>query len=410
MRFDPRVVSGAGRFIPWGLVAGIGLGLLAAAVVVVTGFDPPDADVKKDWLVTRAAWSANAYDPLLELAKAENVEVVVHGSPDAGPAVHHPRTPGALLLMSPLGLLPFRALVATWTGVAVAFLVPLIWLALAPLRSQWWKKLLVAAALAVSAPTLVTLRFSAQASLVATLVFVALWMSSRSPRVAGTALAIAGTLKVFPLLLLIPWVATRRRTVVWALGVVAALNVAGVMLPGVSVASAWRVMASATSEYVIIPVNASVLGVAHALGLAFGASTVLPFVVSAGLVVAVLVARSWRIPMAWVVVGLLVIPLSWVSYDVVLFPAVASMAVTGVGRRHAAVALTVWVLMGVGVLLGAPGLGLYAFAVRLVVLAALGHLGLTAYEGNLDRIGLGCRASRSGGADRWSDSTPRVPN
>ena len=235
---------------PWMTVAlALVAGCLAALLVAIVGYDPPDADIKYDWLSASGAVSSNAYDDILALGQQEGVHLAInlpHGA--VGPAVH-PRTPGAIFLSLPLLLVDFDALFAAWVGVTVALGVVLLWFsAKIPLGGRFFWILIL---FFLSSPFLTTLRFAGQSIVVALAVLVA-WVlyQARQDLPAGLLLAVAGTLKLFPLFLLIPMVLQKRfRPVVFTVIGLIALNTAGLLLPGVALHDAIEAMLNGGSVW-----------------------------------------------------------------------------------------------------------------------------------------------------------------
>ncbi len=347
---------------------------LLAFAVHIAGYDPPYADAKKDWLAVRAAWSADAYAPLLDLAEREGVELVINISPGRGADGIHPRTPGALLLMSPLALVPYRFVVPVWTGFNVVLLA---WIASQAMRGAQLSakaKIGFASSLVISAPVLEALRFVTLAPAVAVLTLLALRRVSSDAKVAGLVLGLGGTLKVFPFILLLPWSSDRRRVVAWAVGTAGVLNVLGLVLPGVDLRESWSALMRASGDYMLLPANASMLGASHAVTLATGmAAAGWAFGLGVTALTLRLMRDAWRNEWGWLILGLLVIPLSWISYDVVLIPAAVALAAErGEERRLARVSLLVYSLVGVGLFFEMPGQGLFGLAARLVLLGAIG--------------------------------------
>ena len=213
------------------VVIAVVAGCLAAVLVAISGYNPPDADIKYDWLSVNGAVASNAYDDILDLGQQEDVHLAIHLPHGVDGPATHPRTPGAIFLSLPLLLVDFDALFALWTGVIVALGVMLLWFCTdAPTgrRFPWILTLFF-----LSSPFLTTLRFAGQSMVVAAAVLVA-WVlyQSRHDIPAGLLLAVAGTLKLFPLILILPMVIQRRfRPVLFTAIGLFVLNGAGLPCP-----------------------------------------------------------------------------------------------------------------------------------------------------------------------------------
>lgn len=312
----------------------IGLAGILAAVLVLNwigliGIDPDDADVKADWIGAReAVFGVNAHADIAVLAARHDVEYRYRQPQDADTA-SHPRTPGALLLLAPILLIPFGALhqVALWLSFfSIYLLAVLVWRQVR--YPQRWLALFLPV-MAVALPALWTYRYASHTALIAVLItLVYVGTHERDRRYAGAALAAAGVLKLFPLLLLVPLATARRWNSVRATGIAfLALSLAGLALPGVLFSSAVDSIANASSVWFEFGFNVSLGRLLHTLGLdpvpavaaaaAIGLSALALFQVA---------ARSWDIRPAeritvTLAVALLVSPITWPSYLVLLYPA-----------------------------------------------------------------------------------------
>lgn len=301
--------------------------ILVCGLILLVGYDPLAADVKYDWLVTREAMRAggDAYGDLLAMANAEGVSVQINAPPGTDAVTGHPRTPGALLIQAPIALLPYELLFALGAG-ATTLAVGLI-AAFTPIRSRSRGVGYLALVLAL-APTFIAIRFAGQAGLVAVLALLGWLLATRSDsRLAGVMIGVAGVLKVFPMFLLIPLLlAGRKSSARWLVGTFAGLNLAGLLLPGVSFANALEAITDATGTWLTLGSNASVVRHLADLGVSVPAAQVITLASALGFVW--LLRRrvsSWTSPFVWIALGLLVTPLSWISYGIVLYPAVIMM-------------------------------------------------------------------------------------
>jgi hypothetical protein len=180
-----------------------------------------------------ASWAipGNAGDFGLDWATAR--EILTGGDPyHEFTGWVHPRIPAAHLLQLPLGLIP--PIGGGWSPLAAAVLVAgsgtlLVWLVA---RRWWW-----------AAPPLLLLWPFATVDVnghptfwYTSLLVLGFRQVESRPWLAGLLLAVASSYRLFPLLLVAGLFLARRRTVAgWASGWFAALNLAGLMLPGVSI-------------------------------------------------------------------------------------------------------------------------------------------------------------------------------
>ena len=234
--------------------------------------------------------------------------------------------------------------------------------------------------LLIAAPVFFTVRFAGQGMLMALAVILA-WVSyeRKNDMAAGVLIALAATLKLFPLLLIVPWILSRRyKPAAVALGGFMLLNGSGLLLPGVGLGDSIRAMVHGGAVWFSMLSNGSTATMLARLGVDQMSAGV--FAVVAALVVGTLAMRSQaprvlRDPTPWLVLGLLCMPVSWVSYDIVLVPAVlaASAHQSGKSRYSAVLVLSVWIGVSIAFMAGsAPGTvidsGLPAFATRLAIL------------------------------------------
>lgn len=315
---------------------GAALLLLSAAVAIPSylfGLRLPPAegpDIVADWLVTRAAIDgADPYANPEDLAARYGVEYHFRTTPELDSAtVSHPRTPGALVVMTPLLLLPperLSALAVTATLICIV-LVVLIGLDMAG-APPWLAVPIVLLALPIP-PTVLAIHHATQSGVVALLVTYGIWTTSRSDSASGgVALGVATVLKVFPLLLLLPIALARRRRAALAFaGSAGGLTAAGFAFPGVGPTSAFEALRTAGSNWITLSANGSL---SRALALSGVSPEAAPLLcgIAVGLVAVAAVAfAAWRgfglenQLIATLPIALLWIPLSWIHYDLALFP------------------------------------------------------------------------------------------
>ena len=288
------------RLIPYAAAAIVGLLLVGSLDPWSAGYRP---DIVFDKEATVAAWTGD------------------------GTTVEAPRTPAALLLQGPVVLAPDRHLRQIVGVVSVAGLLAVCWVAARLVGvADWWGAVL-AVALMPTPPIRGAILYGNSAVLVAGVVAVA-WLLRRRPAAAGFLLAAAASLKLWPLAVALVIPDVRR----WAVGWFAGLNVAGLALPGVTVAGQFAALSSG-GQFVDYAWN---LSAARLVGPA--AAAVL------GAAALVWVSRTVedvdrRVACA-VIVGLAAVPLSWPWYWVAAIPAAAVLTsgveVPVVARRGSA--------------------------------------------------------------------------
>jgi hypothetical protein len=358
------------------------VGIVAAAATTFVGIDPPDADVKYDWLSAKAALTSNAYDDVLTLGEREGVDLVVHYPIGAERPFPHPRTPGAILLSLPLLAIGFDDLFAVSVGITMGLAVLVV--AFLTRSVPTGRRLMVFALLAASAPFVTTLRFAGQAMVVSAAVISA-WTLYRRGRdtSAGLLLAVAGVLKLFPLILVIPMLLQRR----WkAAGMTAlataALTAIGLILPGVGLVDAVRTLTHGSEVWFSLLANGSAAAVLARSGVSRVAAEAVAL--TAAVVVSIYAVRRSRDrtmadPTIWLVLALLALPLSWVSYDLVLIGALIQGVISQeVDRRLVNLGIWgLWIGMSLALWLGRQleadqviDMGPLTLLVRVLILAA----------------------------------------
>jgi Glycosyltransferase family 87 len=310
-------------------------------------------DAWADWLAVSAANDGlDPYEDMLVIAARYDlpVNVAAQSESELGPGPWiHPRTPGALMLMAPGSLLDpeeYRLvmLLASVTAVMwiVAFLLP-------PLTGIRRGLLLLGAPLLIpSYPVFATLEFGTQSAVIAGLVIFG-WIRSTQDRqgIAGLAIGVASALKAWPLFLVVPlWLTGRRRAATAAISTTVGTTAAGMLLFGLTPSMVMEAFSAATDRWLIFSPNGSAIGWAVRAGMhpwmAFGLGTV------AALAVTWLVARNdppSAIPAA-ITMALLLSPLSWAHYDIVLFGVGAWLLTKSSWQRRFAIAWFVAALTG----------------------------------------------------------------
>jgi len=219
------------------VAAAVAIGAVAAHVTVKFPNTRPLGDAIKDWLTVAAVvGDGHPTDSLNDLAR---IYFDASGPPEA-----HPRTPGGLLLQMPMALGDWRL---ASNAVAVSVIVSTVFVAWAITqlcRLRWWWLPVVAGLMFFSSPIAAAFGVGGQGPLVAALI-AATWLlvRRRDTLSAGVPLGVAATLKMFPgLLIPVLWLQGRKRAAVGAAATVAGLNLAGLMLPDVTLVDQLRTL------------------------------------------------------------------------------------------------------------------------------------------------------------------------
>lgn len=291
----------------------------------------PGPDVVADWLVTRAAVAGeDPYANPEELARRYGLPYRVRLTAELdSTAVAHPRTPGALVAMTPLLLVPPSRLYPLAIAVTLVCVVLVMLLACRLAQLPAW----VAAPLALLSlwthAGILAIHHGTQSGVVAVLIAFAIWSTSRSDSVGGgVALGLATVLKVFPVLLILPLLLHRRFRAATSLIVsTAALTLAGFAFPGVHPAGAYEALRSASLNWITLSANGSFARVLAAAGAPLPIASIVGGVV-VGLAAVVYVVSGKRrqlcpsdLGLGVLAVALLWPPLSWIHYDLALYPA-----------------------------------------------------------------------------------------
>lgn len=338
------------------------------------------SDITLDKLVVNAV--VDGEDPYLPIQDlADRYEVGIADLGDARPV--HPRPPGSIVLLLPLALVPYD-LVHSFSLIfnCLAALAFLFIVAVATNNKAEWI-LLAAPLLILSHPVISTFRFGSQSLVVAGLVTLAVWLFSRGDSLlAGVALGVAITLKLWPALVLVPlWRAGRRRGTLLALATSGGLTLLGAVAFGLSPLQIWQGLAGAGSLWVGFPANGSLAGRFAVLGASVPAATILAAAVLLPILILLWNRRISLDEALWgtVVVALFASPLSWDHYNIVLIPFALILARQSRGWFYP----ERWLLLGWAVLnLGGRFLrlaidrpielaGALAFSERTLILVAL---------------------------------------
>src|SRR2546422_2365866 len=376
-------------------IAGIALGSLIAGVL------PPRSyakDLQQPYLAARA-WrdGIDVFTPVSDLA-ARYFPTTTATFPHPDP---HP--PVLALLSVPLTLLPFPVIVPLWLGLNLVLLVTL----------GRWLGLSVRTSLALAAwPPLWCLLYIGQLELLILTLAVLGWRAAAAGRDgrAGVWLGLAAVLKLYPVLLLVPFAARRRTRLLLAAGAVIAVgqlaNLAAVG-PAGFVRYYGDVLPRVAALYEHLGLNSSPHG---ALLRVFGGasdvspmlhapSVVLPATIAVALVA--MVALALLDPEAAPVAALVGLPLVWYYYAPLALREILPLLRAPAFRRATllAVGATSIVLPLVNVLVGWCGSAAPPMAVLLAV-QPTGFVALLALSVAHQASAPSVIASRAGGAER----------
>jgi hypothetical protein len=305
-------------FLMLALVAGFGVWYFESQV------DPAITDARADWIVVSAAVEGlDPWSDLPTLASALGTEYIALSVAELGQFERvHPRTPAALLLLTPILLV---ASTAAYSAMLIAGMTAFLMTALilGP-RFNWFSPTQVIPYAIVSMTTaafLQNFQYGAQSTLILLLVGVALQSNRRVDSIGGgLALGAAICLKMFPALLLIPLLWYRKyRAAMTAVVVFVVLNAVALWLFELDLREASIALGSSSAPWVGFSGNGSLAVPLVSLGvdvsLAGYLAVAVAFVASAVVVVA---SRSWEVAFSTVlVIALLGSPLAWAHYGVV---------------------------------------------------------------------------------------------
>lgn len=320
---DPRNVIGVVALITVAFVAGL---------TMLRNVEPALTDATADWLSASAAVEGvDPWQDMQTLGSAFDVEIAPLGASELGEVERvHPRTPGMLLLLRPLAEIPAEhAYLAALLVIVAAYLSTVLWFN--PLRghtSQPTLLLLSTASIGFSA-LLSTMEFGTNSALLLLVISAAWALDVRNKGVAsGMALGVAITMRMFPVLLLVPlWSKGSRRACYSAALTFVALNLTGLVTYRLNVQDALAGLSVAASSWMSFSGNGS-------LAMPLVRAGLQPTLVLVGLGVlgvigsAFLTRRADDPDLAFagvLVIAILCSPLSWEHYDLLALLAVALM-------------------------------------------------------------------------------------
>ncbi|MFN2487481.1 MAG: glycosyltransferase 87 family protein [Acidimicrobiia bacterium] len=300
--------------------------VVASLVVLVWWYaaksqDPARSDATADWILVKAVSS--------QLSPFEDVRVLGNqlGVPfkswrDMSEPIVAYRTPGGLLLLYPLILVDWSA---AHVLVSLVGMLCFLWMLLVQIPRYCHvpvEKLLLPLALAsVSATSIETTNWGAVSSIIAVLTLGTLLRVGNVT--SGVPLAIATVMKLYPGLLFVPMLVKRQRSLLLGIVVVVAISTAlGAVTFGLSLGETARLMMEGSSVWLTSGGNVSVGAMLTGPSAPFW---IFPLLVLIGIAIVAKYAmvRPLAQALAFAIpVSVLVNPVSWVHYDVLLIPVV----------------------------------------------------------------------------------------
>ena len=356
------------------LLAAVALSALALWIAfrVVGVTEPFETDATADWITVKAAFmKLDLFRDIHDLAEATGASYLSSGNVVFGDeAIVNPRTPGSILLMSPLAFLDWDDAYIVVVGVsAVAFLL-LINYALPRLCRVGVSDLFVPVLGVVVGLAYVQNFLWGTVSIPIALLVTLTWSRVRMGQSTGVVLGVASTLKLYPGVMAIPLLFNR---VTRSSGVVAAvtfglLNIGGVAITGISLGVSAGMIQTGGSTWLMHPGNLSLPGVLSRSGLP-GWVTYVVVVAGAVAVVAVAVSRPVNQSIAFsLALAVVISPLSWVHYDVLVLPVLMMLWCMRVDWKWGGPVVLMWTLINVAA--GSRSLFLDSEYFNLLILAA----------------------------------------
>jgi hypothetical protein len=240
-----------------------------------------------------------------------------HGFPEmvGGPS---PRTPAAVLFQAPLLLIPEAILMPVVTLSVVGLTLFALWLTSVITGVDWRRLVWVAPLLLISYPVVTSISYGSISVMVTVVLILTAW-AFRDRTWSGVPLGLAAAIRLWPALIIVGfWIAGRRRAAYLALAVLVMANVAGLLLPGVTVEGSLASLIQGGGDWMHHTQNSSMALVFDWFGLPAMAAT--GAVSLLGLLMAVR-NPDHAIPIC-LVTALLASPLSWPTYMLAALPVV----------------------------------------------------------------------------------------
>jgi len=304
-----------------GIVLLLGMTYSLTGFPVVIDYSPVlERGVFPDVIHERAtAWEAiwgDPYRPVGEILED-------HGYTGQGGEVS-PRPPSALLLQTPLVLIPQGALMPVVTIAILLLLTWIGWLVHTISGVEPWKLLWTLPLVIISLPIVATLSYSPLFGVLSVALLLASWRYQDRPW-AGILLGLSAALRLWPGLVIIGfWIAGRRSLAYKAVATFLVVSFAALLLPGVELGASIASLLEAESNWLNHNMNSSLALVLSPYGVpAFAA-------IGVASVFGLFAAnrnRAYAVPIT-IIAGLIAASLSWPTYALAAVPVAALYART----------------------------------------------------------------------------------
>jgi hypothetical protein len=312
--------------------------------------------VRADWLLLKAV--SRGIDPttgLLEIAdRLDEVYQIVGADEVVVDGRVHPRTPGVMVLLWPILLVPLNAVFAVSVMVN-AFAALFLVVVLVPAVTRRELSIHSASVVALSVmgfPMMSAIGFGTHSVVLSVLVWLGiLLLRRRDTPIGGLLFGIAAVARVFPIgLILTSALLGRKRTVISGLAAGLCLTALGMVAFSIDLAETIGNLNLASEQWGAAPFNGSVGVWLRAMG--WSASAVAIVLTGVAVVLTAVWTRIARTDVILAAGGTLLIwillsPLSWPHYDVLVIPLACYVAMTGalkVTRTLSYLYLVAWAL------------------------------------------------------------------
>lgn len=297
------------------------LGSWTFCLLLAFSASPHGEDLIADQMVGRALLDGvSPYRPLADLH-------AIYGGPVDWDWIN-PRTPAALGLVVPLAPIPTATLIHVMTAVNVTAILMVVVLSATMAGKSLRAAALLFPLLMTSEPGGQMIQHANLSPLIGlAVVWTWWWMRKGDNWIGGLPLGIAAAARLFPMVLaLILLMGGRRKAGAVALAAAVGFNLAGLLIPGVSIAGSLEALAG-TEQFLAHSNSFSIAGVAVRYGLPFSVGEVVSVTLPLLLVLWVLVRRPpWeRGLLLGAPTMLLVNPTSWPHYMANAGPSVARL-------------------------------------------------------------------------------------
>lgn len=357
------------------LVLTIAMSLIGSGSGQGLGGTAERSDAVADWLVVNAL--KDGLDPHSDIRPLlDHYNVVLWGNgEDNDRILKSPRTPGALMLLYPL-----TATSAEGAHVAMQ-LVGLIAIAigmfvLATHFSFTWLTVFLGLCFSLLlGPARWSVLLGTQSPILFLCIALFLVLVDQGDKpLAGLWLAIAGTLKLFPLILFALLISRRaRKTLIATVVILLGLNLIPLLLSNVTLHSTWVALTTTAESWFDISAN---IGLASTLERTLGLTSISPAIIGS-IVIAVssitVLIRKGSLGVAstlLVSAGILALPLAWPHYVLAVIPAVMLLLSEGSLNRVE----TALVLVGSAMTVPFDRVGLHTLGLGVIVVVLTVHL------------------------------------